>query len=186
MFTKNISLKFFDQKLPTKITCESSKFTIGATLEQKHENNCHPVAFKSRSCTCAEQNYCPLERETLAVVLACSKVNEYLYDKKVLVESDHKPLKSILSTLIHKTPPRIQRFIMFLQKYEFVVNYIPGNNLTCSHTLSRAPLKEQTPEISETEVKCQVHSAGWPHNFHKIIPGLFKENHPFFKDNFKG
>ena len=27
---------------------------------------------------------------------------------------------------------------------------------------------------------------GWPHNFHKKIPGLFKENHSFFKDNFKG
>ena len=78
MVSENISLIFFDQKLPTKITCDLSKFGIGATLEQKHENVWHPVAFKSRSCTSAEQNYCPLEREALAIVFACSKFNEYL------------------------------------------------------------------------------------------------------------
>ena len=47
---------------------------------------------------------------------------------------------------------------MFLQKYDFVVNYVPGKNLICSDILSKAPLKEQSPEISETEVKCQIHS----------------------------
>ena len=140
MVSENISLKFFDPKLPTKITCDSPKFRIGATLEQKHENVWHPVAFKSRSCTSAEQNCCPLERETLAIVFACSKLNEYLYGKKFIVESDHKPLKSILYTPIHKT------------------NYVPGKDLVCSDTLSRAPLKEQGPEISETEINCQVHS----------------------------
>ena len=69
-----------------------------------------------------EQNYCPSEREKLAIVFACSKFNEYRYDKKFILQSDHKPLTSILNTLIHKAPPRIQQFIMFLQKYDFVIN----------------------------------------------------------------
>ena len=42
----------------------------------------------------AEQNYCPLERKTLAIVFGRSKLNEYLYDKRFIVESDHKLLKS--------------------------------------------------------------------------------------------
>ena len=67
-------------------------------------------------------------------------------------------MKSILNTTIHKTSPRIQRFIMFLQKYNFVVNYVPGKDLICSNTLSRAPLKERTPEIAETKLNCQAHS----------------------------
>ena len=46
MFNENISLKFFDLKLPTKITCDSSKFGINATLKQKHENDWRPAAFK--------------------------------------------------------------------------------------------------------------------------------------------
>lgn len=54
-------------------------------------------AFKSRSSTSAEQYYCPFERETLANVFACLKFNEYLHDKKIIIESDHEPLKSILN-----------------------------------------------------------------------------------------
>ena len=79
-----------------------------------------------------------------------SKFNEYLYVKTFVVESDHKPLKSILNTPINKT--------CFYKKYHFAVNYVHGKDVICSETLSRAPLKEQTPEISETELNYQVHS----------------------------
>ena len=53
----------------------------------------------------------------------------YLYGKKFIAERDHKRLKSIVNTPMHKTPPRIQRFIMFLEKYDSVVNYVPGKVL---------------------------------------------------------
>ena len=43
-------------------------------------------------------------------------------------------------------------------KIDFVVNYVPGKDLVCPDTLSRAPLKEQGPEILEAEVNYQVHS----------------------------
>ena len=99
-----------------------------------------------------------LKRETVVIVFTCSKFKEYLYGKKFIVESDYKPLKSILNTPIHNTPSRIQRFIMSLRKYDFVVNDVPGKNLICSDTLSRALLKEQGSEISEAEINCQFHS----------------------------
>ena len=79
--------------------------------------------------------------------------------KEIIVESDHKPLKSILNTPIHYPPLRVQRFIMFLQNYGFVINYGLGKELICCSILSRAHLKEQTPEIPKTEVNFQVHSA---------------------------
>ena len=63
-------------------------------------------------------------------------------------------MKSILNT---PATPTIQRFVMFLQKYNFKANNGPGKYLTCN-TLSRAPFKEQTPEILGTKVNCQIHS----------------------------
>ena len=48
-------------KVTTKMTTDSTKFNIGTTLRQKYENDSHPIAFKSRWCTTAEQNYCHLE-----------------------------------------------------------------------------------------------------------------------------
>ena len=87
MVSENNPLKFLDPKISTKTMCDSSKFGIGATLEQKHENNWHLVAFESRSCTSPEQNYCPLERETSAIVFTCSKFNECLYGKKFIIKT---------------------------------------------------------------------------------------------------
>ena len=66
-------------------------------------------------------------------------------------------MESGLNNLIHKTQSRIQQFIIFLQKYKLVLNYVPGNDLICFHTLSIAPLEEQRWEISDTEINCQIH-----------------------------
>ena len=57
-----------------------------------------------------KKNYSTIEKETLAIVFACSKFHEYIYGRQFVVESDHKSLKNIF--WIHKTPPRIEIFIM--------------------------------------------------------------------------
>ena len=47
--SQNISLKFFDPHLPTKVICDSSKVGLGATLEQKHEDE-NPAVFPVFFC----------------------------------------------------------------------------------------------------------------------------------------
>ena len=160
IISNNILLKFFDPKLPTKVTCDSSKTGLGATLKQQIEGTWHPIAFKSRPTTPAEKNYCPLERETLAIVFGCSKFHDYLYGRQFTVESDHKPLKSIFNNPMHKAPARIQNFMLFLQKYDFHIEYIEGTSIEmCStDTISRAtPQTTNEPEIPEAEIKVHVH-----------------------------
>ena len=107
LVSSNTLLKYYNPDLTTKLTCDSSKHGLGATLEQFSDGQWHPIASKSRTCTSTEQNYCPLERETLAVVFACAKFHEYIYGRHFFVESDHKSLKNIFKTPIHKAPPRI-------------------------------------------------------------------------------
>ena len=92
LISDHICLKFFDPKLKTKVTCDASKFGLGATLEQKYDDQWFPIAFKSRSCTQAEQNYSTIEKETLAIMFACSNFHEYIYGQQFVVESDHKSL----------------------------------------------------------------------------------------------
>ena len=121
LIMNDMLLKFFDPNLPTKVACDSSKTGLGATLKQQINGQWHPIAFKSRVTSAAEQNYCPLERETLAIVFGCSKFHEYIYGKKFIVQSDHKPLKNIFNNPICKAPPRIQSFMMFLQKYDLTL-----------------------------------------------------------------
>ena len=151
-------LKFYDPNLPLRISCDASAFGLGAVLEQKFDDDWYAIAYASRSLSSAEQNYCQLEKETLSIVFACSKFHDYIYGKKFHVLNDHKPLKSIFKRSLIKAPPRIQRFLLRLQKYEFEMEYIQGSKLTVADTLSRAPLNVEDPEISEEEMKFYVHS----------------------------
>ena len=53
------------------------------------------------------------------------------------VESDHKPLQSILSKPLHQAPLRLQKMMLTLQRYDFKVKYLPGSELSVADALSR-------------------------------------------------
>ena len=97
-------LKYFDPKLPIKVSSDASKSGLGATLEQKHGDNWYPVAFASRSMTSSETNYAQIEKEILSIVFACERFNDFLYGQRFLVENDHKPLKDIFKKTVLKSP----------------------------------------------------------------------------------
>ena len=151
-------LKFFDPNKPTKISSDASMHGLGAILEQEHEDGWHPVAYSSRSLKSYEQNYCQLEKEVLSIVFACERFHEYVYGIKFNVYNDHLPLKSIFKKALIKAPPRIQRFLLRLQKYDFEMHYIRGKLLTVADALSRASLADSKTEIHEKDMKFYIHS----------------------------
>ena len=140
-------LKFYDQSLPIRVSCDASTIDLGAVLEQKDNDQWHPIAYSSRSLTSSENNYSQIERELLSIVFACNKYHQYIYGQKFEVYNDHLPLRSIFTKDIKNTPARLQRFLLRLQKYDFKMNYIAGSKLIVADALSRAPLRDDTPEI---------------------------------------
>ena len=131
-------LKFYNPNLSTKILCDASQKELGVVLEQQHENIWHPIGYASRTLTSTEQNYCYLS----SIVFACQKFHNLIYRKKFYVFNDHLSLKSIFNKSILKAPPRIQIFLLCLQRYDFEMHYIQGKLLTIADTLSRASLKD--------------------------------------------
>ena len=156
IITSEPVLKYFDPQLPTKVSTDASKFGLGATLEQKHSDKWCPVAFASCALTQAEYNYCPIEKETLSVFFGCEKFHEFVYGQLFEVENDHQPLKSIFNKPISKAPPRNQRFLLRLYRYDFTLNYTPGKNMVVSDALRRAYLKDQKPEISDAKMNYMI------------------------------
>ena len=86
------------------------------------------------------------------------KIPRIRYGTKFHIENDHKPLKTILAKPISEAPPRIQRFMLNLQKYDFDIHYIPGKLIILADTLSRATLKDTTQTISEKKPTAYIHS----------------------------
>ena len=152
MVTETPVLQFFDPKLNVRVGVDSSQSGFWAILEQEHPKNVwKPVAFASQSFSNAEKNYAPIEKECLSVVFATNRFHEYCYGRYFDVLNDHKPLQGILSKSLVNAPPRIQRFLLRLQHYEFDFHYVPGNKIFVSDCLSRAHLDESKPEIPEND-----------------------------------
>jgi hypothetical protein len=156
-------LAYYDVKKPVTVTCDASKYGLGAALLQEDK----PVAFASRALTDAETRYAQIEKELLAVVFAFEKFNQYTYARCVEVETDHKPLVSIVKKSLTAAPPRLQRMLLRLQRYEFKMKYKPGKEMIIADTLSRAYL---TDEDSSQNSQMDDELEGYVHTVVNRIP----------------
>ena len=58
------------------------------------------------------------------------------------METDHKPLESIMLKPLNSAPKRLQRMLLKLQKQSLQVKYKKGEKMFLADTLSRAYLPE--------------------------------------------
>ena len=110
--TKPTMLALYDPTLETKISADASSFGQEAVILQKSTSGqWRPVAFASCSITNVEHRYAQIEKVALTTVRACKKFQDYILGKKILIETDHKPLVPLLNTKrLDSLPPRVLRF----------------------------------------------------------------------------
>ena len=145
-------LRYFNEKEEITLTVDASSKGLGAALIQ----NQRPVAFASKALTVTEQGYAQIEKELLAVVFGCQKFRQYIYGKKVIIETDHKPLVPISKKPLDKLTPRIKLMMFKLQEYTYELVYKQGKHMYIADTLSRDtenPLEEDNPN---NEMQIQV------------------------------
>ena len=160
--TSSHVLAYYDVNKPVTMSCDASKSGLGAVLIQEGK----PVAYASRSLTDAETRYAQIEKELLTVVFGFERFNQYTYARYVEVETDHKPLVSIVKKSLTDAPPRLQRMLMRLQRYDFTLKYNPGKEMVVADTLSRAHLSTDGDE-SEKELQDEL-----THYVHSVVDHL--------------
>ena len=134
-------LKYFDVKKPVLVTVDASMKGLGAAIIQDNA----VIAYASRSLTQAEERYAQIEKEALAVVFGCTKFHKLIYGMPDLtIESDHKPLETIMKKPIHRAPLRIQRMLLKLQPYSFKLIHTKGTAIGLADCLSRLPTDDST------------------------------------------
>ena len=157
--TKPTILTLYDHQVPTKVSADASSYGLGAVLLQQKGGLWKPVAYASRAMSETERHYAQIEKEALAVVWSCEKFSDYILGRSFVIETDHKPLVPLLNTkCINALPPRVLRFRLRLDRFEYVVSHVPGKELYTADTLSRAPPRDGTmpshlEEITEAFVK---------------------------------
>ena len=132
------SLAYYDRSQPHSIQTDASEYGLGSALLQ----NNRPIAFTSKPLTDMETRYANIEWECLSVVFGLEKFHTYIYGRHITVFNDHKPLEMITKKAIHAAPPRLQRMLLQLQKYDYTLICKPGKEMILADTLSRFPLNK--------------------------------------------
>ena len=132
-------LALFNVNAHLKVSADGSCFGLGTFLLQNTNSCWQPVAFTSRVMTDTEHRYAQVEKEALALTWACKKFAIYILSKKLMIETDHKPLVLLLGTKhLDDLPPRVLRFRMHLSCFEYDIKHVPGKQLYTADTLSHA------------------------------------------------
>lgn len=146
-------LSYFDPEKELRLQVDASKSGLGAVMLQDSK----PVAYASKSLNSTEENYAQIEKELYAVLFGCKRFHEYMYGRKVVVESDHKPLEAILKKPLAAAPPRLQRMILQLQRYDITIIHRPGKDIPVADTLSRKSIEYHDRNLNEG-MEAQVHT----------------------------
>lgn len=142
-------LRYPDYSRGFILTTDASNEGLGAVLSQGEIGKDLPVAFASRTLNKAERNYSTTEKELLAIVWGMRYFRPYLFGRKFVVVTVHKPLTWIMSV---KDPgSRLLRWRIKLEEYDYDIVYKKGGQNTNADALSR--VNSLVKEQGETEEK---------------------------------
>jgi Reverse transcriptase (RNA-dependent DNA polymerase)./Integrase core domain. len=139
-------LQYPDFEKTFTLTTDASNYALGAVLSQNIDGKDLPIAYASRTLNTHEINYSTVEKELLSIVWSTKYFRPYLYGKKFIIQTDHRPLVWLMSL---KDPnSKLLRWKIKLDEYNFEIKYKEGKLNTNADALSRV----RTPmEIIETQ-----------------------------------
>ena len=89
-------LAHFDPTLPIGISCDASEVGLGVVLFHRYQDGSErPIANTSKTLTETQHHYSEIQKEALAIVFALNKFHQFLYGRKFILVTDHKPLLAL-------------------------------------------------------------------------------------------
>jgi hypothetical protein len=146
-------LSYFDPKVDVVLQVDASQNGLGCVLLQ----NDKPVCFASKALTETERNYAQITKELYAVLFGMTKFHQMTYGRHIIVQSDHKPLVSITRKSLLAAPPRLQKMLLQLTKYDYEIVHIPGKQIPVADTLSRNFLPDEQTDVCQ-DMDSYVHA----------------------------
>lgn len=123
----------------------ASKVGLRGVLVQKQGSEYRVIMYASRSLSDLERRYSQTEKG-IGNRLGCERFHMYLIGFKFELWTDHRPLECIFSPR-SKPSARIERWVLRLQSFDYVVKYISGKR-NIADSLSRL-LSRPTENSSE-------------------------------------
>ena len=125
--TADTVLAHFNTSLPVGMACDASEVGIGAVLFHRYPDGSErPISNVSKTLTSTQRKYSQIQKEALAIVFALKKFHHFLYGRKFVLVTDHKPRLALFGPT-KETPVlaanRLARWALMLNQYEYTVEY---------------------------------------------------------------
>lgn len=143
-------LKYPDFDKPFKIIVDASNFACGGILTQNYDGIDMPITYISKSFKKGELNKPSIEKELLAVHFAITKLRPYIYGKRFIVKSDHKPIVYLYN--LKNPSSRLSRIRLDLEEYDFEIQNVRGKDNVIADALSRITINDLKELQEDTNV----------------------------------
>ena len=130
-----------DYECPFLVRCDASTIGCGAVLLQllppthpTHPGELVPIAFCSHKFSDAATRWSTWDQELYSIFYSVTKeFRHYLYGKIFVVENDHRNLQWLEASVV----PKVVRWRLALQDFDFRVRHIPGKDQIVADYFSR-------------------------------------------------
>nr|XP_029711580.1 uncharacterized protein LOC115256768 [Aedes albopictus] len=134
-------LRLQPDAVPVYIKARPVPFSLRGAVEQELEK----LAYKQ------------VDWEAYAIIFGVRRFYQYLYGRRFILVTDNEPLKQILSDtkgLPKMSALRMQHYAIFLQSFDYSIQFRPTKQHGNADAFSRLPLKEKVPDnvIEETDM----------------------------------
>lgn len=144
-FVTDKMLAHFNPKLPLILATDASSYGVGAVLSHRYPDGSErAIQFASQTFSPTQQKYSQIDKEAYAIIFGIKRFFQFLYGTKFTLITDHRPLVQILSPtkgLPVYTAMRMQHYAIFLQGFNYVIQYKKSEAHANADCLSRLPIK---------------------------------------------
>ena len=128
-------LRYPDPAASYTLYTDASKYAYAGVLTQTVEDTDHPVAYVSGLFRGSQLNWAALTKEAYAIYMSVKKLSFYLDSAKILVRSDHLPLKRFLEK--NTLNSKVNNWAVELESQKIEFKFIDGVKNVLADTLSR-------------------------------------------------
>lgn len=151
LFLESVMLTHHDPNKIYYLQTDSSGFAIGSELYQlDNEGNHHVIAFVSKSLKGAELKWTVSEQELYAIIYSLHKFETYLRGVRLVIRTDHQALSFLKTWRLYSA--RVTRWILYLNQFDFKVEYVKGKENIGPDILSR--YSQDAINVQEEKVAC--------------------------------
>ncbi|CAD5231829.1 unnamed protein product [Bursaphelenchus xylophilus] len=158
-------LAHYDPRQQLIVAADACQYGIGGVLLQRYTDGSEKAVFHiSKSLTPSQQNYSQIEKEAFALVTTVERLHKFVWGRKFILQTDHRPLLTLLNPsntkgLSDRTAARLRRWALRLIGYDFTIEYIKTDQFGQADCLSRliqAARSDEDPELETVIASFEV------------------------------